>query len=222
MLLRVLFLCFAAGVLGETLLRAAASLATAAFHRQGILAAQSEFIDATQFAQGALADAIAGGGAPPSILPSPAPTCVVASTDGCALTATAALSLATPSPSPCPSTGCGVYLQGNDAVDEGRADLALSITVTNAVGQRVATRDGTVVFRTMRVAPYAVPAGMLDSTLAESAGTAGDLGGDVPSSATLGTLIDVVYQNAQSGATMPANVWSGLPASAPLGRAWSP
>lgn len=221
MLLRILFLCIAIAVLGETLLQASVSLALAAFHRQGIAAANAEFTDAVSVALEAIASAIAAGGSPPAMLPSVAPTCAAVSDDGCALAAAATIALANPSPVPCASSGCGIYLHGNDSVAEGRMGIVVDATAFSSMGGVVTTRSGTVVFRTLRVAPYAIPDGVLDATLDEPAGAAGDSGGSIPTSTSSGTLIDVVYHNAQSGATLPANVWAGLPASAPLDRNWT-
>ncbi len=217
-----MFLAFALAVLGETLLHAAAALALAAFHRQGVSAAQAAFVNAAQLAQSTIAGAMASGATPPTVMPSPAPTCAASSDDACLMTSSVTLTEVTPAPSPCPSPGCGTYLQGNDAIAEGRLAVAIDAVVTNAAGETIAARGGTVVFRTFRITPYAVPVGSLDATLDDLAGNAGDEGGIVPAGPGAGTLIDVVYQNASSGATMPANVWSGLAPSAPLVRSWTP
>ncbi|HEY9085461.1 MAG TPA: hypothetical protein VIN40_05945 [Candidatus Tyrphobacter sp.] len=222
MLLRVLFLAFAIALLGETLLHAAAALALAAFHRQGIAAAQTAFANAAQLAQSSIASAVASGATPPVMMPSPAPTCAERSGDTCLMTSSVTLTPATPAPSPCPSTGCGTYLQGEDAIGEGRLAVAIDAVVTNAAGERIAARDGNVVFRTLRIPPYAIPVGALDATLDDLAGSAGDEGGLVSAGSGAGTLIDVVYRNASSGATMPANVWTGLAPPAPLARPWTP
>jgi hypothetical protein len=221
MLLRVLFLCAAVAVLGETMLQAAASLAIAALHQQGVAAARNEFGVAAGVAQSTLANAIAAGYTP-APLPSLTPTCAVTTDGGCTLTANATLAIATPSPSACPTSGCDFYLQGNDAVSESRTSVAIDVDVTDSEGEIVASRSGTVVFRSLRVPPYILSDGMLDATLDDTAGSAGEIGGSVPSGTSAGTLIDVVYQNARSGETIPANVWNGLGASAPLERAWTP
>lgn len=221
MLLRVLFLCAAVAVLGEVLLEAVASLAIAAFHRQGITAARAEFAFAAGVAQSALANDVAQGETP-GPMPTVAPTCAIATASGCTLTVHATLAIVTPSPSPCPTNGCALYLQSNDAVTEGRSSVAIGVTVTDAAGDIVALRSGTLAFRTSRIAPYATLDGMLDASLDDPAGSAGEMGGSVPTGASAGTLLDVVYENAQSGATLPANVWTGLPASAPLERTWTP
>jgi hypothetical protein len=220
-LLRVLFLAFAVALLGETLLHAAAALAIAAFHRQGTMAAQATFANAAQLAQSAIANALASGATPPATMPSPAPTCATSDGNACLMMSSVTLTSATPAPSPCPSAGCDAYLQGNDAIGEGRIAVTIDAVITNAAGETIATRGGTVLFRTLRVAPYAIPVGALDATL-DDLGSAGDEGGIVPAGSGAGTLIDVVYKNASSGATMPANVWTGLAPSAPLMRSWTP
>ncbi|MBV8489431.1 MAG: hypothetical protein JO199_02795, partial [Candidatus Eremiobacteraeota bacterium] len=75
---------------------------------------------------------------------------------------------------------------------------------------------------TLRVAPYALLAGELDA----SAGTgalAGNDAGAVPNGTTPGTLIDVLYQNRTSGATLAGNVWrSAVQQDAGAPPAWSP
>ncbi len=211
MLLRVLFLCSAIVVLGETLLQAAASLAVAALQRRGVTVAQNAFADAEQLAQATLAAAMADGATPPASLP-PVQTCVASDAGTCTMIAHASVALATPVPTPCPRTGCSTYLQENDAVEEGRVVAAIATTVTLASGAPIAARNGSVVFRTMRAPPYAVASGALDATLDDSESGAGDAAG----------LIEVVYQNAVSGAAMPASVWSGLAPSVPAASGWSP
>ncbi len=222
MLLRTLFLCFAAAVLGETMLQAAAALAVIALHEQGAAAASGTFAGAAQLAQSAIAAALQAGGTPPATFPSPTPACVLGEASACELTASASITLATPAPASCPSDGCGAYLQGNDVVGEGRVVASISAVVRDASGATVASRSGSVVFRTLLVPPYAIADGALDATLDGSESGAGDLGGLAPTSIANGTLVDVVYQNASSGALMPANVWDGLAAGAPITTGWSP
>ncbi len=222
MLLRVLFLCFAVAVLGETMLQGAAALAMSVLREQGVAAASSTFASAAQLAQSAIAAGIEAGGVPPSTLPSPTATCVLGDGSACALTASATITLATPAPTACPSAGCGAYLQGNDDVGEGRIVAAITAVVRDASGAEVAARSGSLVFRTLLVPPYAVADGALDATLDGSESGAGDLGGLAPANSANGTLVDVVYENASTGALMPANVWNGLPAGAPITSGWSP
>lgn len=220
MLLRVIFLCFAIASLGETLFQAAGAAALAAFHRQGIAAAQTGFIQSAQSAQSAIAAAIAAGTPLPTQFPAPQPTCALADATGCLLFERSQITLATAAPSPCASQ-CATFLQENDAVDEGRVDVTISVDVTNSAGDLVASRGGTVLFRTMRIAPYALASGTLDSSLDGVAG-AGDIGGTAATASSSGTLVDVIYRNAQSGAITPANVWNALPAQPPATTSWSP
>lgn len=222
MLLRVIFLTMAIAVLGETLLHAAATLALAAFHRQGAAVARIAFVDAAQLAQGAIATALASGATPPATIPAPTPFCALSNGATCAMIARTTIALTTPAPAPCPSDDCGAYLQGNDAIEEGRLAVAIDAVVTNAVGDTIAVRSGDVIFRTLRIAPYAIPAGSLDATLDDFPGSVGDAGGMAPFSSSSGTLIDVVYRNAVNGAAIPANVWTGLAPSAAEARAWTP
>jgi hypothetical protein len=212
MLLRVCFLVLALSIVAETLLEGAGALAVAALHRQAVGAAANAYSDAVQRAQAAVAAAIVAGSPLPSDLPSPEPTCALAGASGCALLATESVTLATESPTACPSSGCASYTQSNDLIAEGRAFADVAATVTNATGRVIATRSATVVFRTLRIAPYAVPAGALDTTLDDAEDGAGGAGG----------LIDVVYENATTGALMPANVWTVLAPQARSASAWSP
>ncbi|HUY40304.1 MAG TPA: hypothetical protein VMV82_01890 [Candidatus Dormibacteraeota bacterium] len=211
MLLRVLFLCGAVVVLGETLLQAAASLAVSALQHRGATAAAHAFADAEQLAQATIAAAMAAGATPPASLP-PTQTCVTSDAAGCTMSARTRVTLATPVPTPCPSAGCNTYLQENDAVDEGRIVASIATTIALRSGAPIAARDGSVLFRTLRAPPYAVASGALDGTLDDSESGAGDTAG----------LIQVVYQDAVSGATMPANVWSGMSPAAPSASGWSP
>jgi hypothetical protein len=220
MLLRVIFLCFAIASLGEILFQAAGAAALTAFHRQGIAAAESGLVESAQLAQSAIATAVAAGTALPAQIPAPQPTCALAAASGCLLFERSQIALTTPAPSPC-ATQCATFLQENDAVDEGRAEATISVSVTNSAGDLVASRGGIILFRTLRVPPYALSSGALDSSLDGIAG-AGDIGGTAPNEASSGTLVDVVYRNAQSGAVMPANVWSALTAQSPASTNWSP
>lgn len=220
MLLRVIFLCFAIATLGETLFQGAGAVALAAFHRQGVAAAQVGFLESAQAAQSAIASAIAAGTALPIQIPAPQPTCALADTSGCLLLERSQIALATATPSPCTSQ-CATFLQENDAVTEGRVNVTVSVAVTNSAGDLVASRGGTILFRTLRIAPYALASGALDSSLDGIVGT-GDIGGTAATSTSSGTLVDVIYRNAQSGAVMPANVWNALPAQPPASSSWSP
>ncbi len=221
MLLRALFVSFACIVVAQTMLQAAAALALTALHRQSIAAASSAFVDATQRAQAYIANAIVQNAPLSGAVPSPEPTCVVSGDAGCTLVAHETIVVATPEPTACPPAACYGYVQSNDAVGEGRAVATIAASISDAAGEQLAARGGSVVFRTLRVAPYAVAAGATDATLDDGESGAGDTGG-ITAGVSSGTLIEVVYRNAASGALMPANVWTGLaPGSAPP-SAWSP
>ncbi|MGH7737402.1 MAG: hypothetical protein ACREMP_05995 [Candidatus Tyrphobacter sp.] len=222
MLLRAIFLCIAIATLAETMLQAAAALAVVDLHRHAVAAAKEGLGDAEQRAQSAIAAALAQGEAPPSAIPSPEPTCVLANAQGCTLVVRESIALSMPSAAPCLSSECSGYAQANDAVGEGRVIAAISADALESSGTTAASANGAVVFRTLRFAPYALPAGAIDASLDDAESGAGDAGGIAAQGASAGTLIDVVYQNAQTGALMPANVWAPLGAEAPDSASWTP
>ncbi len=229
-LLRTLFVLVLFAALSETIVHGAHALAQTSLRREAALAVRQELAAATVQARETIANAIAAGADPRDVVPaapSPAATCAILTASECVLEAkaTIAFSIATAATaSPCPSDGCTVYEQDNDAVTEGRVLADVSAEAVTAGGTILASRDARLTFRTWRVAPYASLAGALDESLAALAPAgAGDDGGAVPNGTAPGTLIDVLYENQRTGATIPANVW--LPqiqrqtASPP---AWSP
>ena len=231
MLLRTLFVLLFFTALAETFVHGAHALAQAALRRQALVADRAEAATAVSLARDAVASAIASGHDPRDpqpVAPSPAPACVLASQTGCAMIATATIAFSTPpanaTPTPCPSDDCTIYEQGNDAVGEGRVDAAILTQVLGADGAVLATRSWRAAFRTWRLAPYAALAGELDESVAAIAGAGpGDDGGAAPIGTAPGTLIDVLYENRVSGATMPANVWqSQVQRSVTAPPAWSP
>ena len=131
---------------------------------------------------------------------------------------------ASPSADACASGACTIYVQNNDAVDEGRVSATIAVQALAPNGAVLASRSQTVTFRTFRVAPYAALAGSLDGSLLRLAGAGdGDDGGAVPNGTAPGSLIDVVYENRTTKKTMPANVWrSQVQRSGTLPEAWSP
>lgn len=208
MLLRTMFLLALIALLAETAVHGASALATAALRTRAVAIAQAQFATAAQSAQSALAESIAEGKDPAhGTMPAPAPTCVLAAADGCALVAQSALAISTPAAEAsgtCPDTNCTIYMQANDRVTEGRIAIAISTKVTNPGGTVLASRASMVVFRTFATPPYATLAGSLDGTLADLAsGSTGDDGG------AAGTLVHVEYVNAvdPSASPIPANVW---------------
>jgi len=215
--------------LAETVVHAAHALAQMALHRQAALADRAQAVSAVTLARESIAAAIAAGGdprAPQPVAPSPAATCAVASSSGCAMFVTATIAFSTPpaaTPSPCPSGACTIFEQGNDEVDEGRVDATIFTQTVSRDGVVLASRTHRATFRTWRVPPYAALDGRLDASVGALEFGPGDDGGAAPNGAAPGTLIDVLYENRVSGATMPANVWQSQvqhPVTAPA--AWSP
>ncbi len=158
MLLRALFLCLAIATLGETLLAGAHALAQTALHRRALAALHTALTNAATAAQLQIAASAAAGNDPSFASPPPQSNCAHADDDGCAMTALAQMSFATPLPSPSetPCAGnCGAYLQGNDAVGEGRLYANVQLQVQLRSGETIARRAATLAFRTFRVPPYA-------------------------------------------------------------------
>jgi hypothetical protein len=217
-------------VVAETVVHGAHALAQIALRRAAASAVQRQFESATTAAQRALAAAIQAGGDPQRlqpVAPAPVATCVLATATGCAVQGSASVAFATqaePSASPCAQDACTIYVQDNDAVDEGRVGATIAVQATAVDGAVLASRSEAVTFRTFRVAPYAALAGSLDDSLLRLAGAGdGDDGGAVPNGTAPGSLIDVIYENRASKKTMPANVWHPQvqhPGITP--QAWSP
>jgi len=228
-LLRTLFVLVLFAALSETIVHGAHALAQALLRREAAVAVRQELAAATAQARASIAGAIAAGADPRDAVPaapSPSATCAIVTPAGCALQAKAAVtfSIASPSASPCPSDGCTVYEQDNDAVTEGRVIADVRAQASSAGGTILASRDARLTFRTWRVAPYAALAGTLDTSLeALNPAGAGDDGGAVPNGTAPGTLIDVLYENQRTGATIPANVWHAeIQRQAVTPSAWSP
>ena len=207
MLLRTMFLLAMLAVLGETLVHGAASLARAALHQRALDAARVAFVTGARAAQAALAQ---------GQTPAPIATCAYADANGCEINVQTIFATPTPAaaptPSVCPGTDCVVELQSNNAVSEGRAAYTISSLVTAVNGAPLASRSGTVVFRTFATPPYAVIAGGTDGTIDAlvNGGAADDAG-------AAGTLITVEYDQNGSAAATAGNVWQPLveaPASA--------
>ena len=230
MLLRTLFILVLFAALSETIVHGAHALAQALLRREAAAAVRQQLAAATALARESIAGAIAAGADPRDPMPaapSPAPACAISTASGCALMskATIAFSIAPgATASPCPSEGCTVYEQANDAVTEGRVVADVTAQAITAGGTILASRDARLTFRTWRVAPYAALTGALDESLeALAPAGAGDDGGAVPNGTAPGTLIDVLYENQRTGATMPANVWHAESAhQAVTPSAWSP
>ena len=140
----------------------------------------------------------------------------------CALEGSATVRFApAPSPSPCPDFACSVYEQGNDVVAEGRIEATIAAQALGPGGVLLASRVQSVVIRTLRIPPYAALAGQSDAT-GVAAGSPGDDAGAAPAGTAPGTLIDVLYQNAITGAVIPANVWQSTAESRNGATGWRP
>ena len=206
------------------------ALAQTFLRRQASFAVRAQIDASVAAARAAVANAIAAGADPQSpapVVPAPVATCRLASGTGCAIEGRATIAFASSapaSPRPCASDACSIYEQGNDAVDEGRIGAVIEAQAVAGSGAILAARTATVTFRTTRIAPYAVVAGRADGTTdAVASAGSGDDGGAAPDGAAPGTLIDVLYENRATGATLPANVWRPLaerPGATP--PAWSP
>jgi len=227
MLLRTLFIIALFAVLAETIVHGVHALAQIELRRSAAIAVHGEFESATTAVQRTLAAAIQAGGDPQNLAPAapaPAATCILAAGSGCALKGRATIAFtAAPSPAatPCAKGACTVYMQNNDAVDEGRVSATISAEALAGNGAVLATRTAAVTFRTFRLAPYAALDGSLDGSLAQAG--VGDDGGAAPNGTAPGSLIDVIYQNRVSKKSIPANVWrSQVQNTGAAPEAWSP
>jgi hypothetical protein len=233
-LLRTLFLLLLIATLIETVVHGVHASVQAALRRQAAAAVRGQLETSTTLAREAVARAIETGGDPRDpqpVPPSPAPACRLHGPHGCAIEGIARIEFRAEdgnnpgTPAPCPSPSCTAYLQGNDAVDEGRVAATIQAEAVTAGGAVLAARTVRVTFRTLREPPYAALAGQADESLEGASGTsgAGDDAGAAPNGAAPGTLIDVLYENAATGATIPANVWrSRVQSLGATPRAWSP
>jgi hypothetical protein len=229
-LLRTLFIAALFAVVAETIVHGAHALAQITLRRQASAVLQREFESATTEVQRRLAAEIEAGGDPQQldlVAPTLDPTCVLATETGCAMKGSAVVSFASssaPQQSACANGACTIYVQDNDAVDEGRVSATISASATAPNGAVLASRSASVVFRTFRVAPFAALTGSLDASLLRLAGSgAGDDGGAAPNGTAPGSLIDVVYENRATKKTVPANVWrSQIQNSGAVPEPWSP
>jgi hypothetical protein len=229
-LLRTLFVALLLAVLAETAVHAAHALARATLHRQALIALHEEIASAETLARRSLAQALAAGGDPRTVLPTPPPvrrSCRLHLGARCGILTQAVVHFSTPSepasPSACPGDGCIVYEQNNDRVEEGRVEMRLSATAFAAGGATLAARTAAAAFRTMRVWPYASLIGDSDAAVPGIAGAAGDDAGIAPSGNAPGTLFEVRYENALTGVEIPANAWrAAVESGRPEDPAWPP
>lgn len=227
MLLRTLFVVALFTALAETVVHGMHALAQAALRREALVALRAEIADATTLAHDAAVRAVIAGGDPRTLEPQPPPpmaACRLRLRGACALMGKAVVRFApvpSASPSPCPQFECATYQQGNDAVAEGRIEAIISAEALAPLGAVLASRVQTIVFRTLRVAPYAALAGQADASEI-AGGSSGDDAGTAPAGAAPGTLVDVLYRNAVTGATIPANVWQATATSPNRATPWKP
>jgi hypothetical protein len=230
-LIRTLFVVLLFATLAETIVHGAQSLAQVTLRRQAATAAHDELVAAAASARDAIARAVQAGGDPRAlqpVAPSPVPTCRLSGASGCLLTGASVIAFSSSASgsggtTPCEGDACTIYEQGNDNVAEGRIGVTITSQIAATNGAVVEQRTAAIAFRTLLVAPYASIVGGLDGSNAMSGTTAGDDGGAAPNGTAPGTLIDVLYQNASTGATMPGNVWQPqLQNAAGSPPAWSP
>jgi len=224
-LLRTLFALVLFTALAETVLHGVHALGQITLRREALLAVRAEIAAATDEAREAVARAVISGGDPRRLDPQPPPPvagCRLRLHGECALEGRATVRFAqAPTPSPCPDLTCTVYEQGNDVVAEGRIEATIAAQALGPSGAVLASRVQSIVIRTLRVPPYAALAGQSDATDV-AAGSPGDDAGAAPIGAAPGTLIDVLYKNAITGATIPANVWQPTAESRDGATAWRP
>lgn len=203
-----MFLLALLAVVGETIVHGAASLAQVALHQRALDAARIAFVSGIHAAQAAAAQ---------SRTPAPLATCAYADASGCEINVQTTFATPTPaaatSPTPCPNSACTVILQANSSVAEARSAFVISSIVSAASGAQLASRIGTVTFRTFAArAPFASVVGSTDGTL--DALVNGGTGDDAGAS---NTLVTVEYSPSGGGATTAGNVWQPVvesPASA--------
>ena len=163
--------------------------------------ARDALLSAPIAVQQSVAARIAVGASPPTTL-APISTCMQVGASSCALQTTTTVALIALPGAP--------ILQGNVAVSEGRFAIRFQSSVRDTQGRTIAQRSSTALLRTLAQPPFASYEGQ------------GENGGIPPSATSQGTLVDVLYQNASSGARMPGNVWSAPSSPAPTSTpAWA-
>ncbi len=219
MLIRAIFSIALLCALGGAIVHAVAALADARIHRSASTAADRSFAAAIAATRDRIAAQIQAGADPRAIALDAfdvAPTCTSSDTSHpCALAATASVSgtltagVGTEPTQPCVPL-CAANVQENDSVDEGRVAARIRATAAAADGTVYARRDRYVLFRALRVAPFAAEIGARDAvsdTIAAGAAEGDDAG--IPEA----TTASVRYVNARSGAQMDGNAWAA--------RGWS-
>ena len=216
MLIRTLFLLGAVAMLLSALIAGSQAAANVVLHRKALVAMRAAYQTRVAAVESGIAQSLEYWHAYAEL---PATTsCVLEQGDGgCAIAVTAASHLQ--------ARNGGGELQENDAVAEGRIAATVDVVARASSGRVLGERQAGVVFRTLHTAPWALESGNLDAAFETSndAEEPGDAGGTMPAPSSPGSLIDVVYRNAQTGAEMPANVWrAATPDPDAASAAWSP
>ncbi|MGC8484254.1 MAG: hypothetical protein ACP5O6_01270 [Candidatus Baltobacteraceae bacterium] len=187
----LLFAAFASAIAGSF-----AALALALARSESLHAARAAARDALTAApmlvQATVAARIAGGANPLASIP-PIERCTAIGTTPCALHATTSVALQAGS--------SASILQNNALIGEARIVVAMRSVVTDEAGRLSTIATRTAFLRTFAEPPFATYEGD------------GESGGLAPGLAS-GTLVDVLYRDIQSGASISGNVWS-TPQSAP-------
>jgi len=192
-ILRALFFAAVAAAIAQSFAALALTLARTESLHAARAAARDALGAAPVTVQQIVASRIALGSDPLAAI-APIVRCTALGKLPCALRATTSMTLR--------PSGAGAILQNNAVVEEARIDVSLRSVVTDSAGSAVVVAHRLALLRTFAEPPYASYEGD-----AESAGIA-------PSSSGAGTLVDVIYRNIKSGASIPGNVWS-TPTAAP-------
>ena len=216
MLIRTFFLLGAVATLLSALIAGAQATANVVLHRKALVAMRAAYRTRVAAIESGLARSLEHGQAyagPPATT-----SCVLQQGDGrCAIAVTATSNLLVRSG--------GGELQENDAVAEGRVAASVDLVARASSGRVLGERQAGVVFRTLHTTPWALESGNLDAAFETSndAEEPGDDGGTMPAPSSPGSLIEVVYRNARTGAEIPANVWrAATPEPERPGAPWSP
>ncbi|MGR4065259.1 MAG: hypothetical protein ACLQPV_07395 [Vulcanimicrobiaceae bacterium] len=212
----MLFLLGASAALVSSLIAGTQATARIVLQHKALAALRATYGTRVARIQSALADSLASGTSE-SRVPDESGCALVRADGACAIEVTAS--------SRFDAAPGGALLQQNDTVAEGRTAAVVDVVALGSSGQVLGERHGRIVFRTLHTPPWTLLSGNLDAAFdtANETNVPGDDGGMMPGTSSPGTLIDIVYQNAATGAEIPANVWRTTPpqaggASAP----WSP
>ncbi len=196
-LLRALFFAAIALAIAESFAVLALTLARSESLHAARAAARNALGAAPVLVQASIASRIASGSDP--LLPiSAIASCAAIGATPCALRSTTSVTLR--------PGGSESILQSNALIGEARILVSLRTVVTDGAGRLAAIATRTALLRTFARPPYATYEGDAES------------GGLAPSALAPGTLVDVLYRNIRSGASISGNVWS-TPESVPSAAA---